>query len=160
MKKIFQAKHFLLTAANLSPETPNPDFFLSRLKTFKFFGDIKSAVISKEIHESGNPHMHALISFEKRKAIYKKDYFDFLFEKPTDVRTCHSPRQGASYVAKQGDFAQLGVPLVVQKKKDNEPRDLIIDFLKEKNRTLTDLSLISSKSVDRQLYSDSYKVDR
>ena len=141
-------------------DSPSPDAFLSLLKEHKMFSSIRTALISKELHESGAPHFHAFLSFHKRKSIYKKDSFDFLFNKPTQVTSCSSPRQAAAYVAKLGDFAQAGVPLVAVKSKDLSPKEKIIHFLKDKDRVLTDLALISSQEIDKQLYDDAHKVDR
>ena len=160
LKRLFNNKHFLLTASNMPDDSPAPEHFMTLLQAHKMFTNIRTAIISKELHESGAPHFHAFLSFHKRKSLYKKDSFDFLFNKPTHVKACSSPRQAAAYVAKLGDFAQAGVPLVAVKSKALSPKEKIIHFLKDKDRVLTDLALISSRDIDKQLYDDAHKVDR
>jgi hypothetical protein len=96
--------------------------------------------------------------FHKRKALYKKSAFDFLFGKPTHVVPCARLSSATSYVTKLGNFVQAGEPLTTPKKPT--PRAQIVDFLKDERRVLSDLREISSPPVDQQLYLDAHRVDR
>jgi hypothetical protein len=156
-KPIFQTKNFFLTASNMV-DAPPPDFFLGRIMENKYFPQIRSIIIAQEKHSSGVPHYHAILSFHKRKSIFSKDAFNFIFEKETHIAPCKQLKASAEYITKGDNYVQWGEPLLA--KRGGDARETIINFLKDKDKVINDLSEISSPAVDRFLYMDSHKVDK
>lgn len=69
----------------------------------------KYLVVSAEKHATGDPHLHAVISFADKLDIRKADYFDFQGLHP-NMQGARKPRDAINYVKKDGDFVEDGDP--------------------------------------------------
>lgn len=68
------AKHFFLTYArtDLDPQ----DFVDHAIPTFDTDIAVKSYTVAKEAHEDGYPHLHALLSFDRKLHVRDESFFD------------------------------------------------------------------------------------
>jgi hypothetical protein len=161
-KQLFYAKAYLLTAPNMDTESP-PQAFLDVLCAHPMERTLQTAIVAKEKHKSGVPHFHALLVFQKRKALYKNDSFNFIFGKQVNIQSVKSLQDAADYVTKAGDYASHGAPLLLKKKKTKKATDYrakVIDFLHDEHNNLSDLHSISSPEVNAVLYNDASKLEK
>lgn len=103
-----QYKNIFLTYAQSDLDNDAlADFLVDKLDTF----DPLYVVVSRELHEDGNPHHHALIQLGTKPNITNAEYFDFEGRHPNIQR---APRTGATisqtreYVIKDGQFVERG----------------------------------------------------
>lgn len=94
------AKHVFLTY-------PHSDLNFQELYNFidsKY--PLEKAIISKEHHKDGTPHIHALLSFKKRTDIRDERVFDFQDRHPSmeSIRNIHATM---NYVKKEKDFEEF-----------------------------------------------------
>jgi hypothetical protein len=137
-------------------------FYLDRLTAHVIFPTIRGVIIAKEIHQSGVPHFHAIISFHKKKSIYRNDAFNFIFDKQVNIQTVRDLAATIKYVTKNGLFVSAGEPLALSIKPTNSVQNTkarIIEFLKAPERTIDDLKLISTKQNDNVMFHESGKLD-
>jgi len=64
-------------------------------------------LVCKELHESGVPHYHALVTFSRRKNIRDPRFFDYMGAH-ANVQGVRNLRQWIEYVKKDGDFCEHG----------------------------------------------------
>ena len=57
-------------------------------------------LICQEMYDSGEPHFHAILIYQKRKNITKSDYFDYLGIHP-NIQTMRNMKAALNYVYKQ-----------------------------------------------------------
>ena len=72
-------------------------------------GTISKCVIARELHEDGNPHLHAYVNFENRIKRVVTRYFDFNEYHPnidTKIRSVNAVRK---YIEKDGDFIDINM---------------------------------------------------
>lgn len=103
-----QYKNIFLTYAQSDLDNDAlADFLVEKLDSF----DPLYVVVSRELHEDGNPHHHALIQLGTKPNITNAEYFDFEGRHPNIQR---APRTGATisqtrdYVIKDGQFVERG----------------------------------------------------
>lgn len=65
--------------------------------------DIKDYVICRELHETGEPHLHAYIKTTRKYNFKKQDCFDVL-SIHGNYQACRSPAAVMKYVEKDGDY--------------------------------------------------------
>lgn len=95
-----QAKHFSLTypQCNISKED-----LLNHLK------DLSPSYIcvAQELHEDGNPHLHAYILFPRKKYITNPNFFDLQSSHP-NIQATRKPKDWIGYIQKDGNFIEWG----------------------------------------------------
>lgn len=83
------------------------DFLLNKLDSFTPL----YIVVSKELHEDGHPHHHALIQLGDKPNIANAEYFDFEGRHP-NIQKAPKPKatiaDTRNYVIKDGDFVERG----------------------------------------------------
>lgn len=100
--KLYQAKAFLITF----PQCPaTKEELLDHLKGL--WVDVTYAVVSKEKHADGSPHLHAVLRYNTRKCVYRQDWFDYGEYHP-NVQCARNVNAAITYVKKDGDFIEHG----------------------------------------------------
>lgn len=64
-------------------------------------------LVSAENHEDGSPHLHAAISFSKRKNVKSPNFFDFE-EQHCNIQAAKDMHKWVTYVKKDGVFLEEG----------------------------------------------------
>nr|WGU24589.1 rolling circle replication initiator protein [Beet curly top virus] len=105
-----KAKNYFLTYPQCSISKEEA---LEQLLAISTPSNKKYIRISRELHENGEPHLHALIQFEGKVQIRNARYFDL--QHRSSSKQFHCNIQGAksstdvkSYVAKDGDYIDWG----------------------------------------------------
>lgn len=101
-----QAKNVFLTysqAATIETKESLLDFLKTR------GNGITYCLVSRELHEDGNAHYHALISYAKRRDFRNPRYFDFNGIHP-NMQSAASERATMEYIKKDGDIIETGNP--------------------------------------------------
>lgn len=68
---------------------------------------IKGAVVGRELHEDGFPHLHAFVCFTKQKDVRNPRYFDFRGHHG-NYQSCIDTLAWITYCKKDGDFIEWG----------------------------------------------------
>lgn len=71
-------------------------------------GAITKMVVSREKHESGEPHLHAYVNFKEKLRTTKQDYFDFNGHHG-NYQTCRNLMAVLKYVKKDEDYLEEGI---------------------------------------------------
>lgn len=95
-----QGKHFFLTYPRCFVEPADAKEFLCNKYT-----DIVSGVISQESHADGESHLHAFVSFRKRKNFKLADCFD-IFNWHGNYQVVRNYAACQRYVRKEGVFVE------------------------------------------------------
>lgn len=98
------AKNFALTFPATVELPFNKDQLLSHLVSID--GPIY-VIVAKELHATGVPHYHALVTYSSKKNLRNPRYFDFMGAH-ANVQGCRSLSQWIAYVKKDGDFIEHG----------------------------------------------------
>nr|UZH24617.1 replication associated protein [Chayote yellow mosaic virus] len=110
-------KRFLINAKNYFLTYPQcsltKEEALSQLRSLRTPTNQKYIKVSRELHEDGQPHLHALIQFEGKYKCQNQRFFDLV--SPTRSTHFHPNVQGAksssdvkSYIDKDGDSIEWG----------------------------------------------------
>ena len=70
-------------------------------------GDTESVVVSRELHESGEPHLHAYVKYKSQKTARTKT-FDFKGHHP-NVQSCKNYYAVVKYIKKDKDYLEEGI---------------------------------------------------
>lgn len=65
------------------------------------------AIIARELHQDGNPHLHAVIDWGRKKDIRSQSFFDFQGYHP-NIQSCTNRIASITYCKKDGDFTEYG----------------------------------------------------
>jgi len=104
------AKHFALTYSNVEQQGWT-EFTKETLAAHLLSLSTEPAehvIVSKELHEDGNIHFHALVSYKRRKDIRNSAYFDFGEVHP-NILSCRNVAAWTTYIKKDGCFFEQGM---------------------------------------------------
>ncbi|QGF19376.1 replication associated protein [Antarctic virus COCH21_74] len=101
----FQGKTFLLTFAQ-ADRIASKELLHEHLLTFL---PVK-LITCREFHNDGNAHFHAVMGFDRRQDFRNHDRFDYMGHHPNIV-VAAAPRRAVEYVAKDGDYINMGWPM-------------------------------------------------
>lgn len=104
---VSMAPGFRISAKNFS--LTYPQCTISKENMFQYLQSMrpKYLLVSKELHEDGRPHLHAAISFDKRKNIKSPNFFDFEgFH--ANIQATKRPQEWIDYCKKDGVFLEEG----------------------------------------------------
>lgn len=118
--------------------------------------DISYAVISKETHQDGTPHLHAVIGFDKKRDFRNDRVFDFGVHHP-NIQSCRNLNQSIEYVKKDGDFIEYGN---VPRKRQQTDYGSIIDSSTSSRDFLVRLKDASPRSLVRNFNAVSNFADQ
>jgi len=96
------SKSFSLTYPNCGDLTKEELF--EHLKKER---NIKYVCVAKELHQNGEPHLHAHVVYSKRKDIKNQKYFDFK-ERHCNIQSTEDDEAWNKYVKEEGDFVEWG----------------------------------------------------
>lgn len=114
----FDAHRAFLTYAQSSIDHARLHQFLDEL------AGVLWARIATESHESGEPHVHAVVHFKGRFQSKNERIFDFETRHP-NIQPVRDVRRALEYVTKEGQFTDFGnVPTFDKKRTVRELRDL------------------------------------
>lgn len=102
-------------------------------------GATECYVVARELHESGDPHLHAYVKYKTK--IRTKDaaaFFKFKTYKG-NYQTARNPLAIAKYCKKDGDFIEDGIVINAKKKAREDKRSYVGHKLVIENAKLTDL---------------------
>lgn len=94
------AKNFFLTYPRCSESK-------DALKTFLLSLGCSACVVGAELHEDGTPHLHAVVSFARKKDIKNARFFDFNNHHGS-YEGCRDVLASIAYTKKDGDFIEWG----------------------------------------------------
>lgn len=83
------------------------------------YPSLEWAVVCRELHQDGNPHMHAVLGFMLKTRLTSKK-LDAIVGKHGDYKHCKGMKKALEYVRKGGNFLdigpvpQLNVPVITQ----------------------------------------------
>lgn len=100
------AKNFAITFPATTTLPFNKQQLLDHLSALN---GVSYTLVSKELHQTGVPHYHALVSFSNKKNIRDARFFDYLGAH-ANVQACRSLSQWIEYVKKDGDWCEHGTP--------------------------------------------------
>jgi len=100
-----QGKNFFVTWPKCNATKED---VLARAQEF-FADNLEFAVVSKEDHADGTPHLHALFALKKRKDYRNAASFDVMANSHGNYQVARSQRDSVKYVTKHGDFTAVGV---------------------------------------------------
>ena len=108
------ASSYHLCAKNLSltyPQCETPaSTVLERVRDH--FGDnLRFAVVCRETHRTGEPHLHVAVALKMRIQTRQADWADVFAGKHGNYQATRSMRRWVAYVAKEGDVVSHGVDL-------------------------------------------------
>lgn len=160
--QLHAVKNYFITCPNVTDPQPL-DFYLEKIKNHLSYPQIRGLIIAHEEHQTGVAHFNLVLSFHKKKAIYKKDVFNYIFDKQVNLQPARDLKAVVQYVIKAGKYRIDGVPLTSPKKASPPVREdfrtKIIDYINTPSRRPTDLKAISSKGTNAVMYSDASKLD-
>lgn len=99
-----QGKSFFLTY----PQCPEEKKDL--LEFLKGLGTVKKVIVARELHESGEPHLHAYVNFEEKKNLSNPKYFDYKGYHG-NYQTCRNILAVTKYIKKDEDYLEEGIDL-------------------------------------------------
>lgn len=103
--KQLQAKNWLLTFPQcLIKKEVAKDNILKKWKE----QDFTFAIIAEEKHQSGDPHLHILLSFKDKLITRDRHLFDFIAEKHGSYETVRSIKDAVRYVMKENNYLTIG----------------------------------------------------
>lgn len=77
--------------------------------TFLRAKGVKWAIIGSERHQDGNPHIHAVLDWGRKRDIRNSSFFDLEGHHP-NVQPCKNKMASINYTKKEGDFEEFGDP--------------------------------------------------
>lgn len=104
---------------------PQSDFDINGLHQFlDGLAGVLWARIARETHESGEPHVHAVVQFKRRFQSKTPRIFDYEGRHP-NIQSVRDVRRSLEYVTKEGEYTDFGsVPTFDKKRTVAELRDL------------------------------------
>lgn len=97
-----QAKNIFLTYPNVKDDIYDNLFdFLTK------HGEPSYILLSREVHQSGVPHYHALCQYPTTRNITSQHDYDHLGYHP-NMQACRSVKSTSAYIRKDGDFKEWG----------------------------------------------------
>lgn len=102
------AKNFSLTYPQCSI---TKEALLEHLRTFTPV----YCCVSQELHEDGQPHLHAAISFATKKNIKAANHFDFSGSH-CNIQSTRNVKDWIAYVKKENNFVEFGTAPIADKK--------------------------------------------
>ena len=70
-----------------------------------FGGELNWAVVARENHQDGTPHIHAVIVLKSKFSTRDTRFFDCIAGKHGNYQACRSLNKTLEYVMKDGDYA-------------------------------------------------------
>lgn len=70
---------------------------------------LEFSIVAREMHKSGDPHLHAVLAFKEKQTFCGEACFDFLANMHGNYQAARNLRQVVRYVTKSGDFIERGV---------------------------------------------------
>lgn len=101
------AKHYSLTYSNVIQQGWE-EFTKESLAAYLMSLGAEHVITSKEAHQDGAFHFHALVSFKRRKDIRNASFFDFGNVHP-NIQSCKNVAAWTIYIKKDGDFFEQGL---------------------------------------------------
>ena len=102
-----QAKNLCLTYPQCDAE---PSTVLQKI--VEYFADkMRFAVVCRESHRTGEPHLHAAVALKERMRTRDAHLFDRFTGKHGNYQAARAMRKWVAYVAKEGDVVSHGVDL-------------------------------------------------
>lgn len=102
----FAAKNVFLTYPFQQEPVPELQSLFDHLKTFHNL-PVKYICVSRERHQDGNTHFHALLCCDRRIDTVNQRFFDFQNWHPK-IEPVRSIQKSRAYVQKDGDFLEEG----------------------------------------------------
>lgn len=104
-----QTRKFRLNAHSFFLTYPQCPESKEELRDYlKTKGKTAAIVVSRELHESGDPHLHAYVKYEKRINTSNQKYFDFKGYHG-NYQTCKNYLAVTRYIKKDKDFIEEGI---------------------------------------------------
>lgn len=110
---------------------------------------ITEYIISREVHQDGDPHLHAYIGFGKKINIARADYFNYIGGKQPNIQRVKNKEFCIAYVAKDGQYLSesLDISSIVQevakkkelKKRKVEKKNILVFNAIKEGKTYEDL---------------------
>lgn len=83
---------------------------------------LKWAVVARELHLDGHPHLHVLVTFSSRIRC-KLDHFDYVGgNKHGNYQSARYPKKCLAYVVKKGEFVAFGIEPLEYLKEDHSAK--------------------------------------
>lgn len=124
------SKSFFLTY----PQCPEPkEALVAFLKTK---GTVTQVVVSRELHESGEPHLHSYVKFSSQKTVREKT-FDWLAYHP-NIQSCKNYYAVVKYIKKDSDYIEEGMDTKQYEKAHTSKKRYIATQLLEGSQTLVE----------------------
>lgn len=73
--------------------------------------NVEKVLVARELHEDGNQHFHALVSFKSKTRISNARYFDFMGHHPEVEKHIKSMNNWIKYITKHNEFLNHGYDL-------------------------------------------------
>lgn len=138
-----QAKFYSLTY----PKCPIEPMWAKQFLLNRFKTQIQYVCVAKELHQDGEPHLHALLQFKRRHDVQNQDHFDIIIPTlPTQYDRFHPniqktkfPLEWKEYIQKDGEFLEEG-ELIVPKQnqqKESENWKILLETCKSSEEFLT-----------------------
>ncbi len=84
-----------------------PTLVVERIATFD--PEIKVAIVCKELHKDGYPHIHVFLEYYRKKDVRNPLYFDAIFGKHCNITTVKNTARVMLYITKDGNFEMFGI---------------------------------------------------
>lgn len=75
----------------------------------EYFPELDWAVVGRELHQDGTPHLHCLIKLQQRYTTRRPSDLDALAGKHGNYQACRNLRRCLEYVLKDGRYVQVGI---------------------------------------------------
>lgn len=103
-------KKFIISARTLFLTYPKCDLSLEMVMTaVKALGDVRWAVVAREKHKDGTPHIHCVVVFDKKKKWTNAQVLDVVGAKHGDYRACRKVKDVLRYVTKDDDWDSYNI---------------------------------------------------
>lgn len=93
--------------------------------------EVDNYLICRELHEDGNPHLHAYVSFKSKLSTRNPRYFD-LFGKHGNYQTVRNKEKTIRYTMKGSDYISNFDPKLKLDTMKNKKRDISKDLIRGK----------------------------
>lgn len=143
------------------------NFLKSKVEAYDCF----YVVVSKELHEDGNPHHHALIQLGKKPSIRNTRFFDFhgrhpsIEKAPKEINgnpVC-TLEESRNYVIKDGNFSEDGTfnPDNAQRGKKRKADEVYAEALSkyEEGATREEVEEVIKTGAPRDYFTSSSQID-
>jgi len=101
------AKNFFLTYSNVEQQNWT-EFTKEALSDFlRSITGVVYVIVSKELHEDGATHFHALVKFNRKKNLRNSAFFNFGGVQ-ANIQSCRNVPASIQYVKKDNDYIEFG----------------------------------------------------